>query len=91
MFTVWPHYKVLELGATKRTAGSGSMPMMNCGQCGTQLRSIDDVIQHAETAHPHSNRNAQGELVCPGCPAAFRQIVQLQRHLAEAHGMQAAS
>jgi len=63
------------------------MPTMVCGKCGASLPTVDVVIQHAETAHPVSHGNAPGDILCPGCPATFRQILQLKRHLAQAHGM----
>jgi uncharacterized C2H2 Zn-finger protein len=62
------------------------MPSMTCKECGAELRSIDEVIQHAESAHPHSSHSPPEDFLCPGCPASFRQILQLQRHLSEAHG-----
>jgi uncharacterized C2H2 Zn-finger protein len=63
------------------------MPSMNCGQCGASLGTIDAVVQHAESAHPHPGGNPSGDVLCPGCPASFREIIQLRRHLSSAHGM----
>lgn len=65
----------------------GAMPSMTCNECGASLTSLDDVMRHVETAHPTSSHNPSGDIVCPGCPATFRQLVVLRRHLTEAHGM----
>ena len=62
------------------------MQSIVCGQCGVTLSSVDQVIQHVETAHPTQSRNQSGDFLCPGCPGAFHQILQLRRHLSEAHG-----
>jgi len=61
---------------------------MTCGECGAQLGTSDEVIQHLESAHPVAGRGASADFLCPGCPATFRQVLQLKRHLTEAHGMQ---
>lgn len=63
------------------------MPSMVCRECGTSLSTIDEVLRHAEGAHPVRSPNPSADYLCPGCPATFRQLLQLQRHLAQAHGM----
>lgn len=60
---------------------------MNCLQCGASLSTIDEVVSHAESAHPTLSRTPSGDIVCPGCPGSFRQLVLLRRHLSDAHGM----
>ena len=63
------------------------MPTIACQECGAKLQTVDEVIRHAETAHPPTNPGAPREYLCPGCPSKFREILQLQRHLAAAHSM----
>ncbi len=63
------------------------MPTMICGQCGASLANVDEVLHHAESAHPSKSRTPSGDILCPGCPGAFRQLVLLRRHVVEAHGM----
>lgn len=63
------------------------MPLMVCRVCGTSLGTVDDVLHHAETAHPTRGPDGPGDLLCPGCPMTFRQLVQLKRHVAQAHAM----
>jgi len=63
------------------------MPAIICRECGAQLQTIDQVVQHVETRHPPSTNGPSQDFLCPGCPAAFRQVLQLQRHLTSAHGM----
>ena len=63
------------------------MPPINCGQCGASLANVDEVLSHAENAHPSKSHTPSGEIICPGCPGTFRQLVLLKRHLLEAHGM----
>ena len=63
------------------------MPTMVCQTCGASLPTVDDVIQHAEGAHPVPTGIASGDILCPGCPATFRQMLQLRRHLTQAHAM----
>jgi len=65
----------------------GNMASLQCRECGMSLQTVDEVLQHLESAHPRSMPNPSGEYLCPGCPATFRQILQLQRHLGEAHGL----
>jgi len=63
------------------------MPSMTCRECGAPLNSADEVILHLESVHPIANPGASEDRLCPGCPAKFRQVLQLKRHLTEAHGM----
>ena len=64
-----------------------TMTSMVCRKCGASLSSIDEVLHHAESTHPAVSPNSAGDHLCPGCPATFRQLLLLQRHLADAHGM----
>lgn len=62
------------------------MPSGVCRECGMSLSTVDEALSHAERAHPGISPNSAGEFLCPGCPATFRKLLQLQRHLIEAHG-----
>lgn len=62
------------------------MTTIVCRVCGTSLSGVDEVLLHAERAHP-SGAHSGGDILCPGCPTTFRQLLQLQRHLIDAHGM----
>lgn len=63
------------------------MPEMTCNQCGASLSSADGALEHMQTVHPTTSRSASGDYLCPGCPAAFHQLLQLQRHVATVHGI----
>ena len=63
------------------------MSTVVCRECGLQLSTIDEALHHAESAHPAAAGGPAGDILCPGCPATFRQLLQLQRHLTDTHGM----
>ncbi len=63
------------------------MPEMTCNQCGAPLSTADGALEHMQTMHLATSRSASGDYLCPGCPGAFHQLVQLKRHLSQAHAI----
>lgn len=65
---------------------------MKCSMCGTSFNSQEEMMKHAQNAHPMQDKSeeqqpspTQTEIKCSMCGMGFSTQEELSKHAAEKH------